>query len=271
MLKWQVPMKTKLDIQIIGVRTIIILAALSLWEYSARSGMVSAYYTSYPTEIIADLMGFAASGALWTHASVTLSEAFMGLIYGTAAGIFIGVMFGEFTSMGRVFLPIVTAIHGIPQLTLAPVYILWFGLGFTSKVFLAALMVFFNVFFATFGAVNSVDRRLVEASALLKSGRFSTLWYVVLPSCSPWILTGIRNGLGSALVGAIIGEYMGASKGFGWMIAYATSYFNIKRVMSCIVILLLVGIILNVTLDRIEKQLFRWRPKTSLKLQASKE
>ncbi|WP_130862002.1 ABC transporter permease [Bacilliculturomica massiliensis] len=257
-------MREKTEFSLLLVRAALIAAALAFWQYAAVSGMVSAYYTSYPTEILLDLIDFAQSGALWKHASVTLSEALMGLFYGTVTGIFTGVLFGQFKRLGKVFLPIVTAIHGVPQLTLAPVYILWFGLGFTSKVFLASLMVFFNVFFATFGAVNSMEKKLVESATLLGAGKVQTLWHVVLPSCSPWILTGIRNGLGSSLVGAIIGEYMGAAAGFGWMIAYATSYFNIKRVMSCIVILLLVGVIMNFSLDKAEQRLFIWRPKGAL-------
>ena len=249
---------------IMGIRTAIVLAFLFLWQWAVLSGRLNAYYTSYPTEIFKDLVDFALSGELWKHASVTLQEALTGLVYGSVAGIAVGVLLGQFQTLGRIFKPIITALNGIPQLTLAPIYILWFGLGLPSKVFLAALMVFFVVFFATFGAVMNMEPKLVESANLLGAGKLKTLWYVVLPSCSPWILTGIRTGLGASLIGAIVGEYMGASAGFGWMVAYATSYFNIKRVMSCIFILLLVGILMNWGLEKVEKILLKWRPASAL-------
>lgn len=152
-------------------------------------------------------------------------------------------------------------------MTLAPVYILWFGLGLTSKIFLAGLMVFFHVFFSTYAGIQNVEPKLIESANLLGAGKVQTLVHVVLPSSMPFILSGIRVGVGSSLVGAIIGEYIGASAGFGWMIAYASSFFNIARVMSCILILLIVGILLNFSLDKIEKYLLRWRAPTNLSME----
>lgn len=199
------------------------------------------------------------SGELIKHTSITLKEAFYGLVYGSILGITLGLVLGQIKTLGEILLPIITAIHGIPQLTLAPVYILWFGLGLTSKIFLSSLMVFFNVFFATYAGVTNIEPKLIEASELLGASKLQTLLYVILPSSMPWVFSGIRTGLGSALVGAIIGEYIGSSKGFGWMISYATSFFNIARVMSCILILLVVGILSNYLLDNIEKYVLKWR------------
>ncbi len=249
---------------IMGIRAAIILAFLALWQWVVLSGRISAYYTSYPTEILKDLIDFTLSGELWKHASVTLQEALLGLLFGSVAGIVIGVFLGQFRTLGRIFQPIIAALNGIPQLTLAPVYILWFGLGLTSKVFLAGLMVFFVVFFATYGAVMNMEPKLVESANLLGAGKLKTLWYVVLPSCTPWILSGVRTGLGASLIGAIVGEYMGASAGFGWMVVYASSYFMITRVMSCITILLLVGMLMNWGLGKLEKFLLKWRPASTL-------
>lgn len=254
----------KKEIQIVLIRALIIISFFSLWELGARLKLFNTLFTSYPTEILLDLKQFYVSGDLIKHASITLKEAVLGLLYGTVAGISIGLLFGQIEKLGKIFMPIVTAIHGIPQLTLAPVYILWFGLGITSKIFLSALMVFFNVFFSTYSGTQNVEPRLIESSHLLGADTLKTLWYVVLPSSMPWILTGIRNGVGASLVGAIIGEFIGASAGFGWMIAYATSYFQIRRVMSCILILLIVGIILNALLNKVEQYLLRWRETTKL-------
>ncbi|GFN34782.1 ABC transporter permease [Tepidimicrobium xylanilyticum] len=263
-------MEDKSKYIIIIIRILLIGAFILAWELSARARLYNPLFTSYPSEILKDLIEFYTSGDLVKHTSVTLREAFTGLFYGTVFGIVIGLILGQFETLGKILLPIITAIHGIPQLTLAPVYILWFGLGLTSKIFLAALMVFFNVFFSTYAGVHNVEPKLIESAILLGAGKVQTLIHVVLPSSLPFILSGIRVGVGSSLVGAIIGEYIGASAGFGWMIAYASSFFNIARVMSCILILLLVGIFLNFSLDKIENYLLRWRAPTNLSMKHGK-
>lgn len=244
----------------------MIIGVVIIWEWSAKNSWYNPFFTSYPTEIFSDLIAFANSGDLIYHTSITLKEAFLGLFYGTVIGILLGVLFGQFVTLGKIFSPILTAINGIPQLALAPVYVLWFGLGLSSKVFLAGLMVFFCVFFATYNAIKNIDQNLIESAHILGANAVQTLWYVVLPACMPWILSGIRAGVGACMVGAIIGEYMGAAGGFGWMVTYATSFFMVRRVMSCIFILLIVGIILNWCLDKVQKYALRWKTETNLSM-----
>lgn len=248
------------------VRTVIVFAFLLVWEFCARKKLYNPFFTSYPSEILKDMVEFYKSGALAKHTAITLTEAFLGLLYGTIIGIVTAIIFGYFSTLGKIITPIITAISGIPQLTLAPVYVLWFGLGLSSKIFLAALMVFFNVFFSTYNAIKNIDKKLIESANLLGASNIRTLRTVVIPTCMPWILSGVRSGVGSALIGAIIGEYIGASGGFGWMITYSTSYFNIKRVMSCILILLLVGIVLNKILDFAESKILIWKTETTLSM-----
>ena len=248
------------------IRWLIIFGAIAAWEISARLDLYNTFFTSYPSAIFMDLIEFSASGKLARHTFITMKEAFLGLFYGTSIGILIGVIFAQFDALGKIFNPILTAINAIPQLTLAPVYVLWFGLGIASKVFLSGLMVFFILFFSTYSAIKNTEQNLIESAHLLGANSFQTLWRVVIPACMPFIFTGIRGGVGACMVGAIIGEYMGASGGFGWMVSYATSYFRIERVMSCIVILLIVGIILDFCLDKIERFILRWRYETKLSL-----
>lgn len=257
----------KLDRKARVIRIILVTVFLLLWEIAARCKWYNPFFTSYPTEIFRDLVTFARSGDLVRHTAITLHEAFLGLLIGSVLGILLGVLFGQFLTLGKIFTPILTAINGIPQLTLAPVYVLWFGLGLTSKVFLAALMVFFCVFFSTYNAICNTEQKLIESAHLLGANSAQTLWYVVIPACMPWILSGIRSGVGACMVGAIIGEYMGASGGFGWMVTYATNFFMVRRVMSCILILLVVGMVLNYLLDFAERKILRWRTDTRLTLE----
>ncbi len=253
------------------IRIVVVVGLLLSWEISAQKEVYNPIFASYPSEIIKDLINFFNSGELAKHASITLTEAILGLLCGSIIGIFLAIVFSYFSILGELITPIISAISCIPQLALAPIYVLWFGLGLKSKVFLAGLMVFFNVFSATYGAIKDIDSGILESANLLGANNIQTLRTVIIPCCMPWILSGLRGGIGAALVGAIIGEYIGAKGGFGWMITYSTSYFNISRVMSCIVILLFVGMFLNKMLDILEDKLLIWRTETSLSMENSKK
>lgn len=258
--------KRKQNASILACRILLIIGFLLAWEYYARLGVYETFHTSYPSEIILDLYEFMISGDLSYHALITIKEALLGLLYGTFFGVGLGVLFSQFNFWGRVITPIISAVAGIPQLTLSPLYILWFGFGLTSKVILASLMVFFSVFGVTYNAIKNLDQRWIEAANLLGANSIQTLIKVVIPASTPWILSGIRSGIGACMVGAIMGEFMGASGGFGWMITFAASYFNIKRVLACILVLLIFNLALNWVLNRLERHLLHWRQETRLSL-----
>lgn len=258
----------KRNASIAFIRWALVVTFLVAWELYARSGAYNTFYTSYPSEILRDLYDFLVSGELAHHAMITIREALLGLFIGTTVGVGLGVLFSQFRFVGRIITPILTALSGIPQLTLSPLYILWFGFGLKSKVILAGLMVFFGVFGSTYNAIKNLDQRWIEAAYLLGANSFHTLTKIVIPASTPWILSGIRSGIGACMVGAIMGEYMGASGGFGWMISFAASYFNLKRVLSCILLLLLFNLTLNGVLNRLESRLLHWRQDTKLSLQS---
>lgn len=252
------------------IRTVLIVCFLLAWQLYAGNTPKIAFYTSYPTELIQDMIDFISSGDLAYHLKITLKEAYLGLFYGVALGIFLGVLFSQFSILGKVLVPIIAAIQGIPQLTLAPVYILWFGIGIKSKVFLAGLMVFFNVFFPTYNSIKNVNQNLIESATILGASKPQILWYVVLPFCTPWIISGVRMGASVCMVGAIMGEYLGAAGGIGWMVTYASSFLRIKRVMACIFVLMIIGLLVNWLFEKIEARLLRWRAETNLSMKMSR-
>lgn len=250
-------------------RTALVFVLVLAWEIASHLEGFNPFFTSYPSAILRDLYEFFISGDLAHHASITLKEALTGLFIGATAGVSLGVILSQFRLVGRVVTPIISAIGGIPQLTLSPLYILWFGVGFKSKVVLSALMVFFGVFASTYNAIKNLDQKWIEAATLLGANSLQTLTLVVIPASSPWILSGIRGGIGACMVGAIMGEMMGAAGGFGWMISFASAYFNIKRVLACVLLLMLFNLALNAILNRLEKRLLFWRQETKLSLGAS--
>lgn len=254
--KYSVKQQIKTNSLIIAFIVLLLLC----WELIAANKIVDPFYISQPSKIGSDLKQFFITGEVFRHLTATFQEAFLGLAIGTAFGITGGFILGRIEMLARIFEPVITALYGIPKLALAPIFILWFGLGVESKIFLSGLLVFYLVFFNTFGGIRNVDPNLVGAIKLLGANRFQIMKMVILPSCFPWILAGIRGGVGSSLLGAIVGEYMGASAGLGWMIQYATTTYQIDRVMSCIFILLVIGLAFNKGLKLLEKRLLRWRP-----------
>lgn len=257
------------DRSVLITRIALVLGLVLAWELASQAEGFNAFYTSYPSAILQDLYEFFISGELAHHASITLKEALTGLLFGATAGVLLGVLLSQFRFVGRVVTPIISAVGGIPQLTLSPLYILWFGVGFESKAVLSALMVFFGVFASTYNAIKNLDQKWIEAANLLGANSLQTLVFVVIPASSPWILSGIRGGIGACMVGAIMGEMMGAAGGFGWMISFASSYFRIKRVLACVLLLMLFNLTLNAILNRLEKRLLYWRQETKLAVGAS--
>lgn len=256
--------KVNTSVKANAFRIVLITTSLALWESIARYKLVDPFYISQPSQIFTDLRQLFITGEVFQHLAITLQEALFGLAIGTVLGIVIGFILGKIDLLAKVFEPIITALYGIPKLALAPMFILWFGIGLESKVFLSLLMVFFLVFFNTFSGVRDVDPNLIGAVKLMGANDRQILRKVVLPSCIPWILAGVRGGLGASLLGALVGEYIGASAGLGWMIQYATGVYEVDRVMSCIVILLVIGLLLNMGLKSLEQRLLKWRPVAEL-------
>ena len=161
--------------------------------------------------------------------------------------------------VSRALMPLMTGLNGLPKLALGPLFIIWFGLGLRSKVLIAALMVFFIFAFNLYAGVRSVDQELVSAVRLLGATRGQVLSKVIWPACLPWLLASLRTGLGLALSGAIVGEYLGSTRGMGWLLSAAGDVFNAQRVLCCVLILVAIIILLDGLLRLAEHFLLRWR------------
>ena len=201
-----------------------------------------------------------ASGELLPHIKITLGEALAGLALGTVTGILAAYVLSKLDLTAQILDPIIMAFYGIPKLALGPIFILWFGLGMQSKIFLAALMVFFLVFFNAYAGFKNVDQALVNAVRLMGASTRQVTFKVVLPYSVPWLMAGIKAGLGAALLGAVVGEYIGASAGLGWMVEFAGSMYDIPRVFTCIIVLMVLMALLNAGLVFLEHRLLKWRP-----------
>ena len=178
------------------------------------------------------------SGMLARHLSVTAQEAGLGLLLGGTLGTLAGLGLGLSPRVSRALMPLMTGLNGLPKLALGPLFIIWFGMGLSSKVLISALMVFFIFAFNLYTGVQGK---------------------VIWPACLPWLLTSLRTGLGLSLSGAIVGEYLGSTRGMGWLLSAAGDVFNAQRVLCCVLILVILIILLDGVVRLLEARLLRWR------------
>jgi len=240
-------------------RILVISAILLAWEVMSRTGVIDPFFVSQPSAIIVDFVVLFTSKEIFKHLKVTLYATLMGLVLGSVSGLVLAFILGRFQFLERVLDPVIFALYGIPKLALGPLFILWFGLGIESKVVLSFIWVFFVMYFNAYGGFKDVDSKLVDSIRLMGASEFQVITKVVFPSSLPWILTGLKSGVGVALLGTIVGEYIGSSVGLGNMVMYAGNMFNTTRVFSSILVMTLMMIILNELVELLESRVLRWR------------
>ncbi|NQS75177.1 MAG: ABC transporter permease [Peptococcaceae bacterium] len=221
--------------------------------------VIDPFFVSRPSAIILDFILLFTSKDIFPHLGVTLYATLLGLALGSVSGLVLAFMLGKFRPLEKVLDPVIFALYGIPKLALGPLFILWFGLGIESKVVLSFIWVFFVMYFNAYGGFKDVDYRLINSIRLMGASEFQVITKVIFPSSLPWILTGLKSGVGVALLGTIVGEYIGSSVGLGNMVMYAGNMFNTTRVFSSILAMTLIMIILNELVRLLESRVLRWR------------
>ena len=231
-----------------------------IWLWHHASGRwIDTLLISSPEAVGLRLWRWTIDGTLWTNLSVTLEATALGFVIGCGAGFSLGLLFGRFRLLADVFDPYITAIYSIPKIALAPLFIIWFGIGIESKVAVSAAIVFFVIFLNTFSGVREVDPLYVHTTKIMGGGEASVLRHVVVPSAASWVITGLKVSVPYALVGTVIGEFMSSNSGIGYLISQATGLFNTASVYAGIIVLALVGAIINVGVKLLESYVLRWR------------
>lgn len=201
-----------------------------------------------------------AIGSLGAQIRVTLEEALIGFAIGTALGIVSGIALGRIRFLAAVFSPYIKVLNSIPRIVLGSVFVLAFGLGIESKVLLVIVLVFFGVFFNAFQGVREVDRNFIANATILGGSRWQVTRHVVLPSAFTWIIASLHVSFGFALIGAIVGEFLGGEQGLGVLIKTAQGTFDANGVWAAMVIMGLVALAAEWLITRLEHHLLRWRP-----------
>lgn len=240
------------------LRILVGLVILGLWEM-ASGRWIDKLFVSSPTAVSARLWQWLLNGSLWNHLSITLYATVWGFAIGSAVGFTLGVLFGRFRGLAEVLDPYITALYSIPKIALAPLFIIWFGIGVESKIAVSASIVFFVVFLNTYAGVRDVNPIYVNAIRIMGGSQWHVLRSVIMPSASSWVITGLKVSVPYALVGTVIGEFMSANRGIGFLIAQATGLFDTTSVFGGLIILAVIGALINQGLGRLESWLLRWR------------
>ncbi len=247
---------------VVLAQVLVGLALLGAWELASGT-LIDTFFVSKPSLIAGELWQQALSGTLWQDLAVTiLQETLTGYVAGSLLGIAAGFLLAQAPTTARILNPYVMAIYGVPRIALAPLFIVWFGIGLTSKIWLAGMMAFFLAFFNTYTGVGGVDRGIQNVARVMGANRLELILKVILPAASPWIIAGLRVSIPYALVAAVVGEMVMSTAGVGYRIIRATQTFNITGTMAGVVVLMLIVMLANLLLDKAEAYLLRWRPKS---------
>jgi sulfonate transport system permease protein len=233
----------------------------AVWQGLADGGLIDPFFFSRPSDIASQIWRWIVSGYIWPHLAVTLAEAMMAFAIGAVAGVACGLAFARVELLAAVFDPYIRIFNALPRVILAPIFILWFGLGMASKVALGVTLVFFVVFFNTFQGIREVDPVVRNNARMLQATDRQLLRHVYLPSAMAWIFSSLHTSIGFALVGAVVGEYIGSARGIGYVVAQAQGVFDTAGVFAGLILTSAVVLAIDLAIHRLERYLLRWRPR----------
>ncbi|WP_175046692.1 ABC transporter permease [Burkholderia lata] len=249
---------------IVTLRIAVLVIVLGGWELAARLKWIDPFFFSMPSLIFDQIQDWLVNGTsqgpLLTQVWVTLEETGIGFVIGSVAGVICGIVLGRNKLMADVFGLYIQIANSIPRVVLGSIFVIALGLGMASKIALAVVMVFFVVFGNAFQGVREADRYLIANAQILGASRRQITTAVVIPSALSWILASLHVSFGFALVGAVVGEFLGSKQGIGLLISTAQGAFNASGVFAAMIVLAVVALAADYLLTWLEKRLLKWRP-----------
>lgn len=241
-------------------RLLFLAAVLLLWEAAAWSGLVQDFVMSRPSKVASWLGEALFSGFFWVNVVVTLRETLLGLLIGGVLGVASGFALAHWRGAFRLLEPFIMALYSLPRVALAPLFLVWFGIGEGSKVALAASLVFFVMLLNTYTGVREIDQNLVNAARTMGASNGLIARRVLLPASMTFIFAGLRVSIGLALIGTIVGEMIAGQYGLGQMIAKAANMFDTAQVFAIIIVLAVLAVLLNEAMKLLEGRVMKWQP-----------
>lgn len=255
------PSVTSARIQLLAWRLLVLLVSLLAWEIAART-VIDPFWVSQPSLIVERLWQLGSTGMLFIHAGTTLWQAALGMALGLPVGVAVGIMLAAWPRFSEVVDPFIMGLYSLPRIALAPLFVIWFGIGLWSKVMLVFSLVVFVFILNTYQGLREVDRDLVNLMRTMRASRAYTLRRVQIPSILPWIIAAFRINVGMALIGSVLGELLGANRGLGWYIEYCGGRLDTTGVFTGLIALMVTALVINEVVKAAEVRLLPFNNRT---------
>ena len=258
---------TRRKLLVHGAQVALLIIIFGGWQLCTSLKIVDPFFFGQPSGIVSQARSWVehgtSFGSIWLQIWTTMEEAILGFLLGVAGGIVVGVLLGQVRFLSEVLSPYIKAVNALPRIVLGTLFIIMLGLGMSSKVVLAAFLVFFVVFFNAYQGVREVDGNLVNNARVLGASRMQVIRNVVLPSAMTWIIASLHVAFGFAVIGAVVGEVLGAQHGLGVLITDSQNNFNTDGIFAGMIIIGLIALIAEWLISLLERRLLAWRPQTS--------
>jgi len=256
-------------IKLLILQILVAVVAVAIWYVASETTLFGnpkniRFFFSTPLAVAGRIGEWVVGGTVWYHLGVTLLEATLAFVLGSLGGILIGFWFARKPMVAAVFDPYVKAANALPRVVLAPIFALWLGLGIWSKVALGITLVFFIVFFNVYQGVKEVSPAVLANARMLGMNERQLLRHVYLPSALSWMFSSLHTSVGFAMVGAVVGEYLGSSAGLGYLIQQAEGVFDVTGVFAGMFVLMAFVIVIDWLVTKVENRLLVWRPQSAL-------
>ena len=243
----------------------VAVIALALWQVFATVPvfgkiLLPPFFFSTPVDVFSQVVKWFSTGTIWKHLFITLSESLLAFVIGSALGVLIGFWFARQPRIAAIFDPYVKMVNALPRVVLAPIFTLWLGLGIWSKVALGVTLVFFIVFFNVYQGVKEVSTTVLDNGRMLGMNDRQLMRHVYWPSALSWMFSSLHTSVGFAVVGAVVGEYLGSAAGLGYLIQQAEGIFDVAGVFAGMFVLSVFVVIIDFGVTLVERRLLVWRP-----------
>ena len=250
---------------LLACQLLVAVVALALWQVLATVPvfgriLLPPFFFSNPVDVGSQIVDWFVRGVIWKHLLITLWESILAFVIGSLAGVAIGFWFARQPRVAAVFDPYVKMVNALPRVVLAPIFTLWLGLGIWSKVALGVTLVFFIVFFNVYQGVKEVSPTVLANARMLGMSERQLMRHVYWPSALSWMFSSLHTSVGFAVVGAVVGEYLGSAAGLGYLIQQAEGVFDVAGVFAGMFVLAVFVIVIDMAVTAIEKRLLVWRP-----------
>ena len=258
---------TRRKLAILVTQVFVLILVFGGWQLFTSLKIVDPFFFGQPSGIVRTAWQWVQhgtnQGSIWLQIYTTMEEAVFGFLIGVAAGVVVGVLLGQFRFLSEVLSPYIKAVNALPRIVLGALFVIVLGLGISSKIVLAAFLVFFVVFFNAYQGVREVDGNLVNNARVLGASRMQVIRNVVLPSAMTWIIASLHVAFGFAVIGAIVGEVLGAQHGLGVLITDSQNNFNTDGIFAGMIIIGLIALVAEWLISLLERRLLAWRPQMS--------